>query len=67
MTDAPDPKSAQIMATFDELPEPLRRFVADYPRGVPSLIVAQMLAMEGGDISRAIQAIRELAPVQGGR
>jgi hypothetical protein len=67
MNETACPKASRIMAAFDALPEPLRRFVADYPRGVPALVVANVLEMEGGNVARAIEAIKELAPTHAPR
>lgn len=59
--------SRAVMAAFDALPLPLRRFVAEYPHGLPMLgprgVAEAWLASEG-DVALTIDAMRMRFPVR---
>jgi hypothetical protein len=55
------------MEVFDALPLPLRRFVAEYPHGLPMggpRGVAQAWSASGGDVALTIDAMQMRFPVR---
>lgn len=59
-----NPVSARTMAVFDALPAEFRRFLADYPRGVPAPVAMAAYTMAGGDVDAAREIVAEMAPVR---
>jgi hypothetical protein len=59
--------SRAAMEVFDALPLPLRRFVAEYPHGLPMggpRGVAQAWSASEGDVALTIDAMRMRYPVR---